>query len=539
MPRSITSLIIPRERLVGVPFRIIKQLPFIIVTNIACLVAFLLLPPVTMLSNGIGPFFFIISALAIMLAASLVLLRLGKLERAVTFMTITLTVACLSVMFMMKYEGSEYEAYRPFAFTATVAVCNMMISLSRRQIYVFFGATIVGWIVFFATIFRPLLAENPSVVAAIFGAGVIGFTLENIILIVIHNLSDELLSVAENETLIARKSFEDLKLMVEGAREGMAIGDKLLAAADDVRRQAVRIGDIQRELADGAGNLSADTANFSRSSEDMLADAKTMQRHFQTQTTVINETSATITEISSNIDSISSIATKRRAGLDDLARGASRQKELLSRLKDGMGSVERSSEGIGGFVQTVQDIASRTALLSMNASIEAARAGASGRGFAVVAQEIRKLSEETQRNAGTIDSLLKENNRTVTDTGKLMDEFAAFVERNTAETSSLIGAIDEILRGISEMDTGASEMVKQVREIVTGTQDSADKVTHVVSGVESQRTAFAHIASFTERLKSLVYDLESAVEAIRASSGTVSQSGQENIEQVKKLSLHA
>ena len=108
-------------------------------------------------------------------------------------------------------------------------------------------------------------------------------------------------------------------------------------------------------------------------------------------------------EISSNLESISSIATRRRNNLDDLAKGAHRQKELVSRLREGMSSVEQSSSGIGGFIQTVQDIASRTALLSMNASIEAARAGAAGKGFAVVAQEIRKLSEETQRNAATIE----------------------------------------------------------------------------------------------------------------------------------------
>lgn len=539
MSGSFTSWLVPPDRLLGLPFRVTKQLPYIVITNIACLIAFLFLPPVSYLASGISPFFFFLLILATILAVSLFMLRAGKLERAVDLMTFTLTAAAISVIFFMKYEGSPYEAYRPFAFAGTVAVCNMMISLSKRQIFFFFVPVVVCWIAFFATMYRPVLEAHTSVTLAVAGAGFIGLTLENSILLVLHKLYGELLDVAESESQIARKSFQELHTLVQDAKEGITIGGTLLSAVKDVRRHSDRIAGAQQEILESANGLTEETKSFTAASEKILEDAREMKKQLDTQHGVINETSATITEISSNIESISSIATHRRNNLDEISKGAVRQKELVSRLRDGMDSVEQSSMGIGGFVQTVQDIASRTALLSMNASIEAARAGAAGKGFAVVAQEIRKLSEETQRNAGTIGTLLQDNGKTVAETGKLMEEFTRFVERNTAETAELVGAIDEILRGIGEMDTGAKDMVRQVRDLVVGMETSSDMVHEVTEGVAEQRQTFAHIAKISEQLRSLVGGLESAVEGITRSTASVSEAGTLNIEQSKKLSLHA
>ncbi len=534
-----TSRFIPPDRLLGLSFRVTQQLPYIIITALASFIAFVLLPAVSYLSAGLTPFFFVLLGLAIILAVSLFLLRAGKLERAVALMTLTLTAAALSVLFCMKYEGLPHEAYRPFAFAGAVAVCNMMVSLSKKQIYFFFTSVVIGWVLFFATLYRPTLVAYPTVTIAVAGAGFIGLILENTILMVLHRLYGELLDVAESESKIARKSFSEFHSLVQDAKEGIAIGDRLLAAVREVRGHSDLIVAAQREIHESADGLAGETRRFEGASETILGKAREMERELGTQHAVINETSATITEISSNIESISAIATRRRDNLNDIATGASRQRELLTRLREGMDSVEHSSTGIGGFVQTVQDIASRTALLSMNASIEAARAGSAGKGFAVVAQEIRKLSEETQRNAGTIETLLHDNGRTVAETGKLMEEFTRFVERNTAETAALVGAIDEILRGIGEMDTGAKDMVVQVRELVTSTESSAEKVREVTEGVGEQRASFTHISKITEQLRSLVSGLESAVEGISRSTDSVSEAGTLNIEQAKKLSLHA
>ena len=85
--------------------------------------------------------------------------------------------------------------------------------------------------------------------------------------------------------------------------------------------------------------------------------------------------------------------------MDKLVHNLDSQMLLLQKLVDDVGLVKESSVKVSAFVDAVNQIAAQTGLLAMNASIEAAHAGTLGKGFSVIAQEIRKLSEETSKNA--------------------------------------------------------------------------------------------------------------------------------------------
>ena len=70
--------------------------------------------------------------------------------------------------------------------------------------------------------------------------------------------------------------------------------------------------------------------------------------------------------------------------------------------------LEKLSENVGSFVNIINDISEQTNLLSLNASIEAARAGDAGKGFAVVASEIRKLADESKEATKKVESIVEE-----------------------------------------------------------------------------------------------------------------------------------
>lgn len=122
----------------------------------------------------------------------------------------------------------------------------------------------------------------------------------------------------------------------------------------------------------------------------------------------------------------------------------------LSTMNDSMARVKNSSNDMISIIEIINDISDRINLLSLNASIEAARAGDAGRGFAVVAEEISKLAEQTASSTKNIDSLIKVNNEEIT------------LEIRNINTTTTI--LTEILNGVENMKGEVGEIQITTRE---------------------------------------------------------------------------
>lgn len=369
-------------------------------------------------------------------------------------------------------------------------------------------------------------------------SGVIGISLANIVLLYVDKLTKELLASAESQTIAAQKALANLTDLMIEAREGMTIGERLLHASNEMQQSVSQVEEIGTVIKKTLQVLLQESNSFSQTSSRVIDGTKSVKENFSEQNAAITETSAAITQISANLENISGIASKRREMLNSMDTAGKSQLDLLGKLVSAFESVRSSSDGISVFVHTVQDVASQTQLLSMNASIEAARAGSSGKGFAVIAQEIRKLSLETDKTAITIRDLLEQNKKTIAETDRMMQDFSTFISSSTEELQQLLLAIDEILRGITEMDTGTREVTKAMQNIVDTTLDSADRIKSVVSEVDLQKEGFARIEEVSRELASDIETLASSVLIIRKEADLIAQTGIENTEQVKKLQVN-
>lgn len=540
MRNSVIRTLIPYLDDNALSFRLRKQLPYLALVSMTLGVIFAIMIPAALVSAGTAVLDFVgaLAALTVLLGAALALLHRGSYRSAAILITCALFGSALSVMYLMPYSG-RYEIYRVAAFFAVMAVCNVLIAIGRNQMKLFYYGFLIVWVLGCLTIFRPYFAEDFSKTAVIAGINFFAISLENLVLSFIKRLSDDLLETAERETSKAQETLSSLTRILAEAREGMEIGSRIIDASRRVEEAVAQIDEIQRYLAGVSEKLMTESETFAVSSRTVTESTRAVKENLADENAAITQTSSAITEISSNLASISDIARNRRALLDELSAAGSSQKELIKKLVGTFDSVRKSSEGIGLFVHTVQDIASRTGLLSMNASIEAARAGAAGKGFAVVAQEIRALSEETQKNATTIKGLLGENEKTILATDGMMHDFSDFIEKNVSEMAALLDSIDEILAGIGEMDTGTREVMKSVDEIVKSAGNSKEQVNTVSAQIDTQREGFSHIAAFSAELHSRIGHLEAAVRQIAEASALVSDAGRKNTEQVKKLQTAA
>ena len=170
-----------------------------------------------------------------------------------------------------------------------------------------------------------------------------------------------------------------------------------------------------------------------------------------------------------------SVAIATKAGQTMMTGNAKMQE-----LKDSISEISKCSEEIGSIIGAIEDIASQTNLLSLNAAIEAARAGEAGKGFAVVAEQVKNLAEESAKAAG--------------ETTKLIQTTVSAVERGIVIADETAESMDEVMQGaqeatikmgqISVMRNQNVEQLKQIEENVTAVSEIVDN-----NSATSQETA--------------------------------------------------
>ena len=151
----------------------------------------------------------------------------------------------------------------------------------------------------------------------------------------------------------------------------------------------------------------------------------------------------------------------------------------------------------------------------MNASIEAAHAGTLGKGFSVIAQEIRKLSEETTRNAQSIADTLQENEVIVNTTSESVTSFSEYTKTTTEELRKTIRVMEEILAGVSEIDTGTRDVMNALTQIVDDANVNTQLAEGVAGEIIQQNSALQNISNGTEQLQIKVRSLEDLLNNIR------------------------
>lgn len=540
MKQAFMQFFIPKQKYQTVSLKIKKQLPFLIITSIFLEIALIALIFVSLLSSK-GKFSYfetIVLISFVIIFSSLVLIKTGKYILSCWLLTLSVLALSLAALFLMHYSVSLFEPYRPLAFGAVMFSVVMLISIEKKQIFVFSLIWILGWCISFATIFKSLFLIDKQTTTAILLVGILGFFVESMIFILTRNLSDTIIGIAEDQTDKATKALQQINTLLIETSQGIEIGQHIQQASNTLHNSVGSVFSLQEYLSTSSKNLIQESHNFSNTSKRVDQSIEAMKSNLDAQSAAIIQTSAAMTEISSNIQNISFIATKRTDSLKDIQKGAIDQQVLIKELLQAIELVKKSTEGINGFIETVEDIASRTGLLSMNASIESARAGSAGKGFSIIAQEIRGLSEETQRNALTIKQILTENNLTVETAAKMTKNFAEYIQKNSDETNLFAQSMDEILQGIAEMNVGTQEVSDAVKNIVETGSSSTELIQEVVLNSKEQKKGFEVITNFVQELHTRIEYLQSSIQDIHKVSTEIAEAGEQNSIQVQKIKNH-
>lgn len=170
----------------------------------------------------------------------------------------------------------------------------------------------------------------------------------------------------------------------------------------------------------------------------------------------------------------------------------------MEHLTKSMENIEDASNQIANIIKTIEDIASETNLLSLNASIEAARAGDAGRGFAVVADEIRKLAEES--------SVAAQN------TTKLIGNAISAIREGTELTGQTAESLNVVVGKAQEIHTMVDAISKASVEQSEATQQISQGVSQIASVVETNSAMAEESSASSQELSSQATLLKSMLE---------------------------
>ena len=189
-------------------------------------------------------------------------------------------------------------------------------------------------------------------------------------------------------------------------------------------------------VSSGASNLAEASQSLAEGATDQAASVQEMQATINEITTALEKTVQEVNDSHRKAEACASQAEQSRAE--------------MATMMDAMNRISETSQKIGNIIAEIEDIASQTNLLSLNAAIEAARAGDAGRGFAVVADQIRRLAEQSAASAVNTRQLIE---------GSIHEVEVG--NQTAARTSEVLGGVVESIQEIAETSKVLSEITKQ------------------------------------------------------------------------------
>lgn len=237
-------------------------------------------------------------------------------------------------------------------------------------------------------------------------------------------------------------------------------------------------------------------------SERMAQSGKVLAHEAQDQAASVEETSALLAEISANMRENAGRAGEADALMRDARQTADKASEAMNDLTISMDEISKSSRQVAGVLKSIDEIAFQTNILSLNAAVEAARAGQAGAGFNVVAGEVRSLAlraAEAARRSGDIIE------KTIGDVGNgvhlvaaaqgAFTEVSAKIAAGSNVVTQIAASSDEQARGIGHISGAVARIEKVTQSTTANSQETADAAAAVTSQIEATRKHLSELVA--------------------------------------------
>lgn len=319
--------------------------------------------------------------------------------------------------------------------------------------------------------------------------------------------------------------------------------DKLITASRILKE---KLNDIVSGVNEHVLNLQQDTASLkeradfcndgtkqiSQAMEELSVTAVTLAENVQDVNAKSLEMGNAITDIDGDVQVLSDNSNHMDKANEDAAKSietvldsSNRSSAIVEKITNQIEETNQAISSINEAVDLIMDITGQTSLLSLNASIEAARAGQAGRGFAVVADEIKKLSEQSAQGADTIkqvaDNIFEKSNESVA----LVNEVRELIGKEqedisvTKESFEILSktindnlvAVSRISEKTKQLDTIKQAIIGNINDLsaiseenAASNQEVSANITNIAESIDEMNAATGHVNNISEELAQLM-----------------------------------
>lgn len=451
---------------------------------------------------------FMIVLIIIGMGLSLLFLRAGKYSSAAGISILSSLVAFLLYSLTGSFAFSNGVIWTIYHLVVFI-VFSSLFGGKKLTLVVFLSVIAGGWS---TVIYRNILGMGET------KALLVNFTFVCTIIYIMSNLLHSINSATMKklkEEAENRKQFEQTKELLESVRE----------ISKEMSEASVAMETMSSSFSVNAQNQAAVAEEITATVEEISAGVERVADSAQGQVERINALGDGLGDLSGSISAINLGVEEATALASAVTREARAGESGMREMTASMNRIGATAREMTAIVEIINDISDRINLLSLNASIEAARAGDAGRGFAVVADEISKLADQTSSSVKDIDRLIKatesEIESGVTNVGSAVNANAGIIKRIAyidekinaiqsgmmaqVETNSRVNSdsnmvkarSEEIFNAANEQRIAAGEIVKSISVINELTQANA-------AGSEEMAGSAKQVALLAEKLREKV-----------------------------------
>ena len=320
----------------------------------------------------------------------------------------------------------------------------------------------------------------------------------------------------EADFSVVKESNDEIGLIIEKMKEltqslGSIVG-KIRNSSDTMSSNSYELNDTSSQTLAANNEISKAVEDVAEGSTGMAASISKINENLLEMSNETKDINASVDEIKNQTVAVQDSSKIMNDKIKSMQDSSHKMDEGISAISKRIETVNTTVDKVSNIVSVIEEISSETNLLSLNASIEAARAGDAGKGFAVVAQEIRVLSDNTNTELENIKQIISS---LVEECRYCVQASGTIVEDNAKQKEEIKAVLDEF-GSLDEQIQKTAEKADEIEELVTAMIELNDDIT---KSSNSLTDGSAANAAATEEMNANIEELNAMMHGVSEMAG--------------------